>query len=149
MDIILLQDVPGLGKFGNIVTVKAGYARNYLIPYGKSLLSNSKNIDIFNQKKHTLIKKDVLNIAKSQNRIMKMKRFLPIQIFSKASDKGKLFGSISVKDIFKVIIKLGIKIEKHEITMKNSIIRKIGNYSIIFQPHKEVSCYVLIQILPK
>ncbi|QCI27362.1 50S ribosomal protein L9 [Buchnera aphidicola] len=149
MKIILLKDIQNLGKFGNIITVKSGYARNYLIPYGMALFANKENIQNLQNKKQDVQIKEIIKIKNSYLRIRKIKEKTPIVIFSKASKKGKLFGSIGLKEILNAITGLGIKIKKNELIIRDGLIRNLGNYNIIFQPHKEVSCYIAIKILSR
>ncbi|WP_343182507.1 50S ribosomal protein L9 [Buchnera aphidicola] len=147
MKIILLKDIHGIGRFGDIAYVAAGYARNYLIPYGKALLASQKNMEKFEIQKKDFLLKEQIKIQNSYKRIKEIKSFSPIKIHAKSSETGKLFGSISLKDILSVILSLGIKVNKNEIIMQDSVIRYIGKYNIIFQPHKEVSCYITIYVI--
>lgn len=147
--IILLKNIPGLGKFGHTVVVRAGYARNYLVPYGMAVFENLTNIKELQYQSQEIKSQEKLDIKNAQLRILEMRKVSPICISSKARKTGKLFGSIGIKEIFNAIIKLGIYIEKHELIIQGGLIRRIGNYNIIFQPHKDVSCYIVMKIMFK
>ncbi|WP_343128168.1 50S ribosomal protein L9 [Buchnera aphidicola (Takecallis taiwana)] len=147
MKIILLKDIPGLGQFGNTVTVKAGYARNYLVPYGMAVFCNVNNIKELQSKNHEIQLKEKIDIKNAQLRILQIKKISPITIFTKSRETGKLFGSIGLKEILHEITELGVSVEKHELMIADNVIRKTGKYYIIFQPYTHVSCYILVRII--
>ncbi|CAL4324425.1 50S ribosomal protein L9 [Buchnera aphidicola] len=148
MEIILLKHFKNLGQFGKIVKVSAGYARNYLIPNEIALLCTKSNLKKFQDLQRKKIEKNKKEIINAQLRIYKIKKILPVVIFSKSGKKNKLFGSINAKDISREINLLGIVIKTNEI-IQDRIIRRLGDYKIIFQPHKDVSCYIFLRIISK
>lgn len=147
MKIILLKDIPGLGQFGNTVKVKAGYARNYLVPYGMAVFSNINNIKELKYQNQEIQLQEKIDIKNAQLRILKVKKISPIIIFTKSRKTGKLFGSIGLKEIVHAIIELGVHIDKNELIIPEGVIRTIGKYFVIFQPYKNVSCYILVKII--
>lgn len=149
MKIILLKNIQKLGDIGNIITVKSGYARNYLIPTGKALLANTNNIKILKNKKDHLKEKVNIHLFDSQFRINQIKSIDPINIFVQAGKEGKLFGSIGSREIMNKIISLNFKINKNEIYLENGPIRYLGRYKVFFRPHKDLFCLISINILPK
>ncbi|CAL4043713.1 50S ribosomal protein L9 [Buchnera aphidicola (Takecallis arundicolens)] len=149
MKIILLKDMPGLGKFGNTVKVKSGYARNYLVPYGMAVFSNIHNIQELKYHNQEIQLKEKIDIKNAQLRILKIKQISPIIICTKSRKTGQLFGSIGVKDIVHSIVKSGVHIDKNELVIPEGVIRTIGKYFVIFQPYKNVSCYILVKIIPE
>lgn len=129
MKVILLETMGNLGKFGTKVNVKSGYGRNYLIKYGKAVLSNKINTTMFINQKYK-IKKDYE--LKIQNNIEKYKKLkeLPILFKKRTSDNGKLYGSITTKEIINEIQKNNdIILEKSEV-ITNINIKDIGTYKI-------------------
>lgn len=149
MKIILLKNIRGLGKSGSTKIVKSGYARNYLVPNGKAILANNKNIQDLEYYNKKLYKEYKLKIAKSRLRVLHIKQIHCIKIYVSSGENGKLFGSIGSKDIADEIISLGIVVSKQEIFIQENFIRYIGNYKVVFQPHKEVSCYIFVQVINK
>lgn len=149
MKIILLNNMKGLGNSGDTIQVKSGYARNYLIPSGYALFANKENTQQLKHQKEKKLSNIDTKMRKSYLRILTIKQISPIKIFSQASSSGKLFGSVGLKDILNTIIKTGFKIKKNELIMEDGSIRTIGHYYIVFQPYKEVSCYLLIQVIPE
>ncbi|WP_187306106.1 50S ribosomal protein L9 [Buchnera aphidicola] len=149
MKIILLKDIPGLGQFGHTVVVKSGYARNYLVPYGMATFANFVNIKELDRQEKEIQLQEQVDIQNAQLRILEIKKITPVCIFSQARSTGKLFGSIGVKEILQAIKELGISIKKNELIIYGGLIRKIGNYNIVFQPYKDISCYITINIISK
>ncbi|XBC40731.1 MAG: 50S ribosomal protein L9 [Buchnera aphidicola (Nurudea yanoniella)] len=149
--IILLVKIEKLGNFGDIIKVKSGYARNFLIPYKKALSATKFNIESVLKKKIELeeILLEKLSLAKS--RIQKIQIISqPIIIYSKSRKEGKLFGSVGSRDISEVLSKLsGIEIKRREIYLPNGIFRKTGKYNVIFRPHNDVETVIVINILSK
>jgi len=139
MEIILLSKVHKLGNSGEIVHVKSGYARNFLIPKGQAISANKKNIKSFEMQRIKLEQETVSKLILAKQRAEKIQLIKSITISSKAGKEGKIFGSIGVKHIIKEISLIGIKIHKKELRLPNGVLRKIGLHTVIFQPHKEVS----------
>ncbi|WMY96917.1 MAG: 50S ribosomal protein L9 [Arsenophonus sp.] len=149
MQIILLDKIENLGKLGDTVNVKAGYARNYLIPYGKAVPATKKNIDFFKMRYAEIQAKleNILHIAKK--RAEKINELKIITIASKVGSEGKLFGSISGRDIAELITKKGIKIAKNEVFLPNGVLRTVGQHEVILKLHNDVLVKLNIDIIPK
>ncbi|CAL4043602.1 50S ribosomal protein L9 [Buchnera aphidicola (Phyllaphis fagi)] len=149
MEIILLKNIKNLGKIGNIIIVKSGYARNYLIPSGLALSSTFKNINIITKKTNIFKKQTKLKISQSKFKIRQIQSIFPIKIYSQSGARERLFGSIGPQDIAIAIMKLGIQINKSEIYLKNNFIRKLGVYKVVFRPYKKIGINFLVHILSK
>ncbi|MCW5197076.1 50S ribosomal protein L9 [Buchnera aphidicola] len=147
MEIILLKDIRNVGKIGSIITVKSGYARNYLIPLGQALRSSSENINIIQNKKNQLDKKVKFRISQAKLRLNQVKSLPIIKIYVRSRKHEKLFGSIGPKDIANAIMKLGVQVDKQEIYIKNGYIRKLGVYKVIFRPYKTIETSCLVHVL--
>jgi large subunit ribosomal protein L9 len=149
MDVILLLNIKKLGNSGDIVHVKSGYARNFLIPKGKAILANKKNIESFEAQRIELEKENTNKLIIAKSRAEKIKSIKSIVIPSKVGKEGKIFGSIGVRNIIKEMTLLGIKVNKKEIRLPNGVLRQVGEHKVIFQPHNEIHEYFIVNIIPK
>ncbi|QJC37437.1 50S ribosomal protein L9 [Enterobacteriaceae endosymbiont of Donacia thalassina] len=147
MKIILLDSILGLGKKFQIINVKPGYARNFLIPKNKGIIATKNNINFLEKK--ILEKKskilDILNKAK-----LKLKKFNYIEkiiIKAKAGKNGKLFGSIGKNDILKKLKSMKFEILKKEIQLPKGGFKKIGEYNVIFQFHEKILTEKIVSII--
>ncbi|CAL4325590.1 50S ribosomal protein L9 [Buchnera aphidicola (Eriosoma grossulariae)] len=147
MQIILLKKVDKLGQIGELIYVKSGYARNYLIPTGKAMIGNKKNIELFELKKTQMEAKKNHQLALSKQRAEKIIKIGLINILAKSGEEGKLFGSIGSRDIADHISSLGITVNKNEIKLPNGLLKNIGIHEIIFQPHFELLIPIKINIV--
>lgn len=125
MKVILLKKNSKSGKHGDIVNVKNGYARNYLIKKGLAIIANKKNIYFFYEKRNYFLNEYILKINKIKNKLKNVN----IEICS--GPEGKLFGSIGRRYLSKIFYeKYRIKINKNQININNNIIKQIGEYKI-------------------
>ncbi|BGI51043.1 MAG: 50S ribosomal protein L9 [Arsenophonus endosymbiont of Ceratovacuna japonica] len=147
MQIILLDKVEKLGNSGDIVNVKAGYARNYLVPQGKAISATKKNIDFFEEKKANLEVKlaNIISIAKK--RAEKINSLKSVIIISKSGTKGKLFGSIGRRDIAKAVNDAGVEVIKSEVRLLNGVLRTIGEHEVHFQIYNNIIAKLNINIV--
>ncbi|ABJ90819.1 50S ribosomal protein L9 [Buchnera aphidicola] len=149
MKVILLHALEKLGKKGQLITVKNGYARNYLIPLEKALLATSENIKIFEKKRLFEEQQEAKKIDYANSRIKAIKLIGAIIFFMKSSKKRKIFGSIGVKDISKQLISLGLLIKKNEIKLPNGLLHYLGSHTVLFTPYKNISTEFKVVILSK
>lgn len=149
MQIILLDKVANLGSLGDQVNVKAGYARNFLIPQGKAVPATKKNIEYFEARRAELESKltDVLKAA--EERAAEINALAKVTIASKAGDEGKLFGSIGTRDIADAIKARGINVSKSEVRLPNGVLRTTGEHEITLQVHSEVFAKIIVDIVPE
>lgn len=138
MQIILLDKVSNLGSLGDQVNVKAGYARNYLIPQGKAVPATSKNVEYFKARRAELEAKLAYVHASAEARAAKINELGSITIVSKAGNEGKLFGSIGARDIAKAITVAGIKVLKNEVRLQDGVLRVTGDHCVSIQLHSNV-----------
>lgn len=138
MEVILLEQVANLGKLGDRVTVRAGYARNFLVPSKKAVPASVKNIAEFESRREELEKAatEVLNAAKS--RAEQIASIAQLSIKANAGEEGKLFGSIGVTDIVDAAAAAGFKVERREVSLPEAI-RNIGEFEVSFQLHSDVA----------
>lgn len=130
MKIILLTKINNLGNLGDVIKVKSGYARNYLIPNKKAIIANEKNILYYEKEKNEILEKEKIKNQHIENKISKLQN-LNIIMYSKASKDGKLYGSIKLIEIIKKIKENGISLEQKELKLK-TIIKTIGKHKVQF-----------------
>ncbi|HGJ5875884.1 MAG TPA: 50S ribosomal protein L9 [Arsenophonus sp.] len=147
MQIILLDKVANLGSLGDKVVVKAGYARNLLVPQGKAVPATKKNIEFFEARRAELEAKlaDVLAVAEA--RAEKINSLATVTITSKAGDEGKLFGSIGTRDIAQAVTAAGVEIAKSEVRLPNGVLRTVGEHEVHFQVHSDVFAKLNVNII--
>lgn len=148
MEVILLEKVGKLGNLGDKVAVKAGYGRNYLIPYGKAVSATEKNLADFEARRAELEKAAAEAKASADARSQGLEG-KEILITAKAGDEGKLFGSVGTKDVADAISAAGHAIEKREVRMPEGAIRQVGTYDISLQLHSDVVVTVKVIIQPE
>lgn len=148
MQIILREKIRRVGALGELVNVKPGYARNFLIPEGKAMMATKSNLQKFEAERAELEKIAVEVLKAAETRAEKLKD-LTITIAASAGEGGKLFGSIGTRDISDAITKNGIEIHKHEVRMPNGVIRQTGEYEIDLHLHTDVSLPVKVNVIPE
>ena len=137
MEIILMDKVTNLGNLGDVVNVKAGYARNYLIPQGMAKRANKANIAAFAERKAELERLAGEKLAAAQARAEKMGG-ITITIAQKAGVDGRLFGSITNADIAEAIIASGVQVQKSDVRLPNGPFKAIGEYNVEVALHHDV-----------
>lgn len=146
MEIIILEKIKNLGNIGERISVKNGYARNYLIPYGKAVVANEKNIEKFSQMRLVLEKNAEETLQVAQNKKIELEK-INLLISAKTIDGNKLFGSIGISNILHALKEKGIEIKKSEISMPYGAIRNIGEHEVILLLHSDVTAKLKILIL--
>ena len=145
MDVILLERIRNLGDLGEMVSVKAGYARNYLLPYKKAVIANEKNKADFETRRAELEKAQAEALSVAQARAEKLNG-QTFTIKAKAGDEGKLFGSIGPREIAEVISAGGTEVSKSEIQMPSGPLKEVGSEEIGIGLHAEVTATVTIVV---
>jgi large subunit ribosomal protein L9 len=147
MEIILLEKVRNLGKLGDKLNVKAGYARNFLVPEGKAVFATKANIEAFEARKAELQKAEAETLKVAQQRADKVNVLSVITIASPAGEEGKLFGSIGVRDIAEAITTAGFELERSEVSLPEGPIRNLGEYEVDILLHSDVVAKVKIAVV--
>ncbi len=137
MEVILLEKVGKVGGLGSKVNVKAGHARNYLLPQGKAVIASEANIKEFEARRADLEKTAQEKLDAAQDRANKINE-LELTVTTSAGDEGKLFGSVGQRDVADLVTAAGIELAKHEVRMPTGPIRIVGEYNIDVQLHAEV-----------
>ncbi len=144
MKIVLLERINKLGQMGDIVDVKSGYARNFLLPLKKALRATKENINFFKEQKSILEAKNLENRKEAEGVKTKIdgKSFILIR---SASDTGALYGSVSSKDINEIVSVDGIEISKNQINLQKPI-KELGIYKINVSLHSDISSEISINV---
>ncbi|AFP85442.1 ribosomal protein L9 [secondary endosymbiont of Heteropsylla cubana] len=149
MQIILLDKIENLGSLGDQVNVKAGYARNYLVPKGKAVLATKKNIEHFEAYRVKLDAEKAEMQAIAETRAKKINKLQIITISSKSGEAGKLFGSVGARDIAHAITLAGVNVEKNEVRLPHGLIRMLGTHEVKIQLHSDVFSTINVVIVPE
>lgn len=138
MEIILLEKIRNLGDLGEQVTVKPGYGRNYLIPQGKAVRATKENQQIFESRRAELEAAASEALSKAKARAAELEGVV-IEIARRASEEGKLFGSVAVGDIIEAVNAAGKELDKVEVNLPEGAIKVIGEHDIDISLHPEVN----------
>ena len=146
MEVILLDNIGKLGGLGDKVTVKPGYGRNYLVPYGLAVPATKENVEAFEAQRAELEAQAAERKAEAQARAEQLND-IELSLVSKAGDEGKLFGSIGPRDLADAISSAGIEVAKSEVRMPQGPIRQTGEYDIDLHLHAEVDAVVCVVVV--
>ena len=144
MQIILLERVEKLGQLGDVVTVKPGYARNFLLPQGKALRANKANLEKFEQERADLEKRNADERSSSEALAKNMEN-LSVNLVRAASEMGQLFGSVSGRDIASAVTEAGHAVDKRQVVMDKAI-KTLGLFPIRINLHSEVAVTITVNI---
>ncbi|WP_257264973.1 50S ribosomal protein L9 [Endozoicomonas sp. ONNA2] len=145
MEVILLEKIAKLGKLGDKVTVKNGYGRNFLIPFGKALPATSGNLATFEARRAELENSANEQLGSAQKRAEEMAE-IELTLTAKAGEEGKLFGSIGARDLAEAITSAGVPVAKSEIRLPEGPIRAVGEYDVGIQLHSDVAATIKVFI---
>ena len=146
MQIILMEKVVNLGQLGDVVKVKNGYARNFLIPQGMAKRATSANMAEFEARRAEIEAADKAKLADAQARGEKLAG-LTVQITQKAGVDGRLFGSVTNADIATALAALGFEIEKSQVRMAEGHLKNVGDHPVSIQLHTDVSADITVSVL--
>jgi len=147
MNVILLDKVENLGAVGDLVTVKSGYGRNYLIPSGKAVLATPANIKEIELRRDELEKQAAQELSNAESRaelIKGMELIIPANVTA----EEKLYGSVGPVDITNGFEKVGVEISKSEIRMPDGPIQEIGEFNIDVHLHADIDVEIKIIVVP-
>ena len=147
MKVILTANIKKLGKIGDLVSVKDGFARNYLFPQKKALKATKENKLIVDEKKEKLLEKDKKNLEEARE-ISKKLSDTTILIKVEADESNKLYGSVGLQDIMKELSKKSSEIEKKHIQLSNPL-KEVGDYDINIRLHPDVVFSIKVKVESK
>lgn len=146
MEVILLEKMRNLGSIGDKAVVKSGYARNYLIPYGKAVAATKANIEKFDKMREELEKNAAEAFKNAQDRAAKMEN-VSIDIPMQATEDGKLFGSVGASTVAQSLTDAGFDIQKSEVDMPQGPIRKLGEYEVVLLLYSDVTAKIKVNVV--
>ncbi|MEE9550636.1 MAG: 50S ribosomal protein L9 [Candidatus Binatia bacterium] len=145
MEVILREDIPKLGKMGEVVRVKDGYARNYLLPRGLVLVANKKNLNVLEHQKQIIFhQKD--RVLKSAQAICDKLAAVSLTMPVKVGEEGRLFGSVTNMDIEKALREKGFDVERRKISLTEPI-KTVGDYEVPIRLAAEVTVNVKVSVV--
>jgi len=148
MDLILLEKVQNVGDLGDLVKVKAGFGRNYLVPQGKAVPATKDNLAAFEARRAELeaLAQGKLGQAQARQAILAE---VVIELTANASDEGNLYGSIGPREIAAAVAELGHEINKSEVAMGEGPIRTVGEFDVVVQLHADVETQIKVIVHPE
>ena len=145
MQVILLEKVQNVGDLGEVVKVKPGFARNYLIPQGKAKRATPENLKLLEERREELEKAAGEKLALAQERATKLEG-ASIQVTQKAGVDGRLFGSVTNVDIVEALQAKGHAVEKAMIRMPAGPLKQVGDYQLMVALHADVSVQITVSV---
>ena len=146
MQVILMEKLANLGNLGDVVKVKDGYARNYLIPQGKAKRATEENLKVFEAKRAELEKTQAASLAQAQERGAKLDGFT-LKITQRAGPDGKLFGSVTNHDIVDALKAQGHEVERSHIRMPTGALKQAGDYPLQIALHTDVVVTITVSVI--
>ena len=148
MQVILMEKVVNLGALGDVVKVKDGFARNYLIPQGKAKRATQKNLKEFEDRRSELEKKANEQLTTAQERAAALEG-AKVDIAQKAGVDGRLFGSVTNADIAEALQKQGHQVKKADVRMPTGPLKHIGEFPIVLHLHADVESNIVGHVVPE
>ena len=148
MNVILLERVINLGNLGDTVSVKPGFARNFLIPQSKAVTATDANREVFESRRAELEGKERASLVVASGRRDKIAELDSVPIPAHAGNEGKLFGSVSASDIAEAITTAGVSVHKREVRLDHGGLRQVGDYEVTLHLHAEVDVTVAVTVIP-
>lgn len=146
MEVILLENVPSLGKAGDIVQVAVGYGRNFLIPKKLAMQATPQNIRLWEQRREVFLHKKSKEFEKAREEAQRIES-TAFTLCRTAGERDKLFGSVTSLDLQKALQEKGIVVDRKKIILPHPL-KKLGSFSIPIKLHPEVTAQMNIQIVP-
>ncbi len=147
MQVILMERIENLGALGDIVDVKSGFARNFLVPQQKAKTATKANIAEFETLRSDLEKKAAGVTKAAEDRLVAVNGLDDLTVEMRAGPGGKLFGSVSNNEIAEAIIAQGVQVERREVRMPDGPIRMLGDYEILIHLYSEVEATVKVSVV--
>ena len=145
MDVILLENIQNLGGLGDLVGVKPGYARNFLVPYGKAVWATDDARVKVDERRVQLAKleEERLDVARAKSERLPAE----LTVSRKAGEDGKLYGSVSAADIAEILQEQGIAVSRSEISLPQGPIKEIGDIGLDILLHPEIRSHILVKVV--
>jgi large subunit ribosomal protein L9 len=147
MQVILLEKIDNLGGIGDMVKVKAGYARNYLLPKGKATVATPDNIAKLEARRADLERRAADEVSAARERAEKLEGLI-VKITAQAGPEGKLFGSVGTLDVAEACTKLGVEVGRSEVRLPEGPIRVVGSHEVELHLHSDVNVWITVVVEP-
>jgi large subunit ribosomal protein L9 len=145
MQVILMEKLANLGNLGDVVKVKDGYARNFLIPQGKAKRATEENLKVFEAKRAELEKAQAAALSQAQERGAKLDG-ITLKITQRAGPDGKLFGSVTNHDIVETLKAQGHEVERAQIRMPDGALKQVGEFPLQIALHTDVVVKITVSV---
>ena len=146
MQVILMEKVVNLGSLGDVVRVRDGYARNFLIPQGKAKRVTPENLAEFETRRAELERQQAEKLSAAQEKAAKLEGLM-VQITRKSGVDGRLFGSVTNFDVAEALMAQGIEVEKADIRMPQGPLKMIGDSQVLIALHSDVVAAITVSVL--
>lgn len=146
MQVILLEKIDNLGSLGDLVDVKSGFARNFLLPQGKAEMATSTNVEAFESRRAELEKQQAEQLQSARQRASGLEG-TTVTVTSRAGAEGKLFGSIGTEEIRLALESAGHEVEKKEIRLSEGPLRNVGEFPVNLHLHGDVDVEITVEVV--
>lgn len=146
MQVILKEKIAKLGGVGDLVNVKSGYARNFLLPQDKALRATKANKETFESQRKALEKLESDRKTAAEAKAEKLKS-ISLEVKAKCGDEGKLFGSIGTRDLAQLITEKGVEVEKQQLRMPHGVIRELGEYEFSIHLYSDIDVSLKVKVI--
>ena len=148
MKLILQESITGLGNPGDLVQVKSGYGRNYLLPSGKAIIANEENMKVYEAKQEELKLQEEKRLESAKEIIEKINEFSVSQNVA-ISEEGTMYGSVGTKEISELLEANDFQIERSAVRLPEGSLKELGNYMIDIELHPEVIAKINLELKPE
>ena len=148
MKLILQESITGLGNPGDLVQVKSGYGRNYLLPSGKAIIANEENMKVYEAKQEELKLQEEKRLQGAKEIFEKINKFSVSQNVS-ISEEGTMYGSVGTKEISELLEVNDFQIERSAIRLPEGSLKELGNYTVDIELHPEVVAKINLELKPE
>ena len=148
MKLILQESITGLGNPGDLVQVKSGYGRNYLLPSGKAIIANEENMKVYEAKQEELKLQEEKRLESAKETFEKINEF-SISQYVAISEEGTMYGSVGTKEISELLEANDFQIERSAVRLPEGSLKELGNYVIDIELHPEVVAKINLELKPE
>ena len=148
MKLILQESITGLGNPGDLVQVKSGYGRNYLLPSGKAIIANEENMKVYEAKQEELKLQEEKRLESAKEIFEKINEFSVSQNVA-ISEEGTMYGSVGTKEISELLEANDFQIERSSVRLPEGSLKELGNYVIDIELHPEVIAKINLELKPE
>ena len=148
MKLILQESITGLGNPGDLVQVKSGYGRNYLLPSGKAIIANEENMKVYEAKQEELKLQEEKRLESAKEIFEKINEFSVSQNVA-ISEEGTMYGSVGTKEISELLEENDFQIERSAVRLPEGSLKELGNYVIDIELHPEVIAKIYLELKPE